>query len=256
MRKRYLWIVAVATSVVVAVVLLRSYGPWAEASHAGGADAFIAGVRCFLVLSPSSLPDPVVGVPYGATLQASGGTAPYSFAVSAGSLTSLPRSGEWMVWVERLFGVVLFAVMLGAPLGAIEVGLGPEVEGAVGLPAGGDAGDLGAQRKDVLHGAVMEIEPEPAQQKRQHGAGERPPHHDADQGEGDGKRDERPVRAVEGDEGRPHGDPQETDRAEDRSEHQAGEHLPAHDHPPVAQRDLTERHRPDDQGRHRLRRCR
>jgi thiol:disulfide interchange protein DsbD len=36
---------------------------------------------------------------------------PYlALAVAAGSIKTLPRSGEWMVWVERFFGVVLLAL--------------------------------------------------------------------------------------------------------------------------------------------------
>jgi len=36
---------------------------------------------------------------------------PYlALAVAAGSIKALPRSGEWMVWVERFFGVVLLAL--------------------------------------------------------------------------------------------------------------------------------------------------
>lgn len=39
-----------------------------------------------VVLSPTSLPDGVLGVAYSETISASGGTAPYTFSVSAGSL--------------------------------------------------------------------------------------------------------------------------------------------------------------------------
>ncbi|WP_223394925.1 Ig domain-containing protein [Caulobacter segnis] len=39
-----------------------------------------------VVVSPSSLPTPVLGVAYSQTISGSGGTSPYTFAVSAGSL--------------------------------------------------------------------------------------------------------------------------------------------------------------------------
>jgi thiol:disulfide interchange protein DsbD len=42
---------------------------------------------------------------------AAGMGLPYVFlAVAAGSVTRLPRSGEWLVWIERLFGCVLLAM--------------------------------------------------------------------------------------------------------------------------------------------------
>ncbi|MEO8036277.1 MAG: ice-binding family protein [Acidobacteriota bacterium] len=46
-----------------------------------------AAVICpVITLSPATLPPPVVGIPYTATVTASGGTGPYSFALTGGSL--------------------------------------------------------------------------------------------------------------------------------------------------------------------------
>jgi hypothetical protein len=46
-----------------------------------------AGVTCpAIVVNPTSLPAALLGTPYNQIVSASGGTAPYSFAVSAGAL--------------------------------------------------------------------------------------------------------------------------------------------------------------------------
>jgi len=53
-------------------------------------------VRVNFEVSPAALPNPKVNVPYSATLSASGGTAPYTWAIASGSLPaglSLSASG-------------------------------------------------------------------------------------------------------------------------------------------------------------------
>lgn len=67
--------------------------------------------------------------------------APYVFlATAAGSIRRLPRSGEWLVWTERLFGCVLLslAAYFAAPLAPepVRSHLLPTVVGASGLYLG------------------------------------------------------------------------------------------------------------------------
>ena len=46
----------------------------------------------------------------------------------SGLLTRLPKSGVWMVWVKRVFGVALFAVIPGTLIGiALAVAILPKV---------------------------------------------------------------------------------------------------------------------------------
>jgi hypothetical protein len=52
----------------------------------GGQDAFVAKLAAGLVLRPTTLPAATVAVGYSQTLSAYGGTAPYTFAVTSGSL--------------------------------------------------------------------------------------------------------------------------------------------------------------------------
>jgi thiol:disulfide interchange protein DsbD len=56
------------------------------------------------------LGDPAMGFAIFLTLSLGLGL-PYVFlAVASGSITKLPRSGEWMEWVRKLFGVILLAM--------------------------------------------------------------------------------------------------------------------------------------------------
>ena len=42
--------------------------------------------RATIVIQPSALPDATVGVPYSATLSATGGTGQYTFSIASGAL--------------------------------------------------------------------------------------------------------------------------------------------------------------------------
>ncbi len=90
-------------------------------------------------------------------------------------------------------------------------------------------------------------EAEPPQNERQHRAGQRAPHDDADERQPNRGGDQQPVRPIDVRERRPDGDTQEPDRAEDRAERQAGEDFAAHNPAPVSQRDLAEGQGANDQ---------
>jgi thiol:disulfide interchange protein DsbD len=65
-----------------------------------------------LLMTVGSRGDPLLGLLLFFTL-AVGLGAPYVLiAAAAGSLTALPRSGEWLVWVERFFGFVLIGMAI------------------------------------------------------------------------------------------------------------------------------------------------
>jgi N-acetylneuraminic acid mutarotase len=66
-----------------------------DARGCTGSQAYTVAVTCPTIsLSPSSLPNGTVNVPYNQTVTASGGAAPYTFAVAAGSLpTGLSLNG-------------------------------------------------------------------------------------------------------------------------------------------------------------------
>ena len=68
-----------------------------DANGCSGAQAYTLVVDCALIgITPSTVPNGVVGLPYSQTLAATGGTAPYTFSVAAGSLPvglSLSPSG-------------------------------------------------------------------------------------------------------------------------------------------------------------------
>ncbi|MFN7974255.1 MAG: putative Ig domain-containing protein [Acidobacteriota bacterium] len=57
-----------------------------SASCSGSQPYTIVIGNCGLTLSPTTLPNGTIGVPYSQTITASGGTAPYTFAVTAGAL--------------------------------------------------------------------------------------------------------------------------------------------------------------------------
>ncbi len=101
--------------------LLRQVG----GSSVGMAGALFMGLTMGIVAAPCVGPiivgllvavgtrgDPLLGFLLFFAL-AIGLSAPYVLlAVAAGSLSRLPRSGEWLVWVEHLFGFVLLGMAL------------------------------------------------------------------------------------------------------------------------------------------------
>ncbi|MCK4775549.1 MAG: sulfite exporter TauE/SafE family protein, partial [Candidatus Krumholzibacteria bacterium] len=89
----------------------------------GYAGAFLMGLTVGIVAAPCIGPfvlglltfvgekgDPMMGFAIFLTLSLGLGL-PYVFlAVASGSISKLPRSGEWMEWVRKLFGVLLLAM--------------------------------------------------------------------------------------------------------------------------------------------------
>jgi thiol:disulfide interchange protein DsbD len=126
---------------------------WAGASGAGGTGALFMGLTMGVVAAPcvgpivlgllvfvGSRQDPVLGLLLFLFL-ALGMGAPYLvLALAAGSIQHLPRSGEWLVWTERLFGCVLLglAAHFVAPIlpEAPRLWLLPAVVGLSGLYLG------------------------------------------------------------------------------------------------------------------------
>jgi len=96
---------------------------WAGGSGGGAAGAFFMGLTMGVVAAPcvgpivlgllvfvGSRQDVMLGFLLFFAL-AIGMGAPYIvLAMAAGSIKSLPRSGEWLVWTERLFGCVLISL--------------------------------------------------------------------------------------------------------------------------------------------------
>src|SRR5262245_26203042 len=111
---------------------------------------------------------------------------------------------------------------------------GPTEDGDGGGEVDDEPGDI-HERGGEGGGGGGGVEAEPLEEEREHGAGERAPDDDADQGRGDGEADEQPVLAVEVGDRVPGGDAQEADEAEDGAEEQAGDDLAAEDAPPVVQ---------------------
>jgi len=127
-------IVVVFVAGILVVLALGSFGlyqfqpPAALMRRAGGASsgalgALFMGLTMGIVAAPcvgpivvgllvfvGSRQDPWLGFSVFFAL-ALGMGAPYLLlAIAAGSLRRLPRSGEWLVWTERLFGCVLLAL--------------------------------------------------------------------------------------------------------------------------------------------------
>ena len=101
-----------------------------------GAIPIVVGLLVFV----GSRQDPVLGFLLFFAL-ALGMGAPYvGLAVAAGRIRSLPRSGEWLVWTERLFGWILLclAAYFVGPLFPPSVGqyLLPGVAALAGLYLG------------------------------------------------------------------------------------------------------------------------
>ncbi len=96
---------------------------WAGGSGRGAAGALFMGLTMGIVAAPcvgpivvgllvfvGSRQDPVLGFSLFFAL-ALGMGAPYVvLAAAAGSMKQLPRSGEWLLWTERLFGCVLLSL--------------------------------------------------------------------------------------------------------------------------------------------------
>jgi thiol:disulfide interchange protein DsbD len=89
----------------------------------GGFGAFFMGLTMGVVAAPcvgpvvlglllfvGSRQDGLLGFELFAALGLGMGLPYLALAMAAGSIKALPRSGEWLVWVERVFGVVLLAL--------------------------------------------------------------------------------------------------------------------------------------------------
>ncbi len=127
-------VVVIGIAGVMVALALSMFGAWeirvpmrlagaAGTARQGTVGAFLMGLTVGIVAAPCIGPfvlglltyvgergDPVVGFLLFFVL-ALGLGAPYVvLAVASGNLSRLPRSGEWMEWVRRLFGVVLLAM--------------------------------------------------------------------------------------------------------------------------------------------------
>jgi thiol:disulfide interchange protein DsbD len=127
-------VVVLGIAMLLVVLALGSFGlyqfqpPAALMRLAGGArggalGALLMGLTMGIVAAPcvgpvvvglvvfvGSRQDPLLGILLFFAL-ALGMGAPYvGLAAAAGSLRRLPRSGEWLLWTERLFGCVLLAL--------------------------------------------------------------------------------------------------------------------------------------------------
>ncbi len=127
------FVVVVVAGVMVALAL-SMFGVWeirvpmrlagtAGTARQGALGAFLMGLTVGIVAAPCIGPfvlglltyvgergDPAVGFLLFFVL-ALGLGAPYVvLAIASGNLSRLPRSGEWMEWVRRLFGVILLAM--------------------------------------------------------------------------------------------------------------------------------------------------
>ncbi|MCK4774570.1 MAG: thioredoxin family protein, partial [Candidatus Krumholzibacteria bacterium] len=85
--------------------------------------AFVMGVNVGIVAAPCIGPfvlglltfvgergDPVLGFALFFTLSVGLGLPFVFLAIASGSISKLPRSGEWMEWVRKVFGVILLAM--------------------------------------------------------------------------------------------------------------------------------------------------
>jgi thiol:disulfide interchange protein DsbD len=96
---------------------------FAGTSKQGAVGAFLMGLTVGIVAAPCIGPfvlalltfvgesgDPALGFSLFFTLAVGLGLPLIFLAVLSGSITKLPRSGEWMDWVKKLFGVILVAM--------------------------------------------------------------------------------------------------------------------------------------------------
>ncbi len=127
-------LVIVSIAAVMIVLALGSFGvyhlqppaalmAWAGNTGGGAAGSLFMGLTMGIVAAPcvgpivlgllifvGSSQDPWLGFILFFAL-ALGMGAPYMLlAIAAGSIKSLPRSGEWLMWTERLFGCILLAL--------------------------------------------------------------------------------------------------------------------------------------------------
>ncbi len=127
-------LVIIGLATVMVVLALGSFGVynfrppgfllrWAGSTGGGSAGALFMGLTMGIVAAPcvgpivlglllfvGSRQDPWLGFTLFFVL-ALGMGAPYLFlAIAADSIKRLPRSGEWLLWTERLFGCVLLAM--------------------------------------------------------------------------------------------------------------------------------------------------
>ncbi len=127
-------IVIVGIAAVMVVLALGSFGvyhlrpptalmSWAGNTGSGAAGSLFMGLTMGIVAAPcvgpivlglllfvGSSQDPWLGFMLFFSL-ALGMGAPYLLlAMAAGSIKKLPRSGEWLLWTERLFGCILLAL--------------------------------------------------------------------------------------------------------------------------------------------------
>ncbi len=96
---------------------------WAGATGGGAAGSLFMGLTMGIVAAPcvgpivlglllfvGSRQDPWLGFLLFFTLAIGMGLPYLLLALAAGSIRQLPRSGEWLVWTERLFGCILLAL--------------------------------------------------------------------------------------------------------------------------------------------------
>jgi len=96
---------------------------WAGATGGGAAGSLFMGLTMGIVAAPcvgpivlglllfvGSRQDPWLGFILFFTLAVGMGLPYLLLALAAGSIRQLPRSGEWLVWTERLFGCILLAL--------------------------------------------------------------------------------------------------------------------------------------------------
>jgi len=156
--------VLVAVAALMIVLALSSFGlyqfqppGWLMQKASGAAPgflgAFLMGLTMGVVAAPcigpvvvgllvfvGSRQDPILGLELFLALGIGMGLPYLALAMVAGSLKALPRSGDWLIWVERAFGFILvgLAAYFVAPLFPRSVGrlLVPLVVGAAGFYLG------------------------------------------------------------------------------------------------------------------------
>jgi hypothetical protein len=118
----------------------------ADVDGVPGSRAYTMSVACpVITLSPTTLPDAQIGVAYSQTIVASGGTGPYSFAVTAGTLPpglSLSASGD-LTGTPTAAGAVAFTVTaldnvdcVGAEVYTLAVFVDPAISRILPVTAG------------------------------------------------------------------------------------------------------------------------
>src|SRR5204863_7251878 len=98
---------------------------WAGAARPGYAGSFLMGLGMGVVAAPCIGPivlglllmversgSPLFGFALFFTLAIGLGMPYVALALAAGSIRQLPRSGEWLAWIEQLFGFVLIGLAI------------------------------------------------------------------------------------------------------------------------------------------------